>query len=284
MTKIKEHFIELSCGKSRYLEAGSGPPLLLLHGMGVASSANTLDLLSPYLSEKFHVIAPDLLGFGLGTRAVEAGPSFELIVDQVREFLDYLGLETVHLVGHSLGGWIGTLLAYQSPQRIERLVMMCAAGLNRQIATGVTAKLKPDREQLEKLVRQWPSEAGRLSDADVQQLVTALFNAAAAPGAATSLNPLIEQMQNPIVRERYMLQRRLPYVAAPTLMIWGESDPIDPYPTWTSEYAELNGDMRRSTKPWVPPEVQFAPLPTGHYPHVELPQATAALIQNFLLE
>ena len=283
MTAISEHRIALTCGENRYLEAGNGPPLLLLHGMGVATSANSQDLLIPHLATRFRVLAPDLLGFGLGTRQVQAGPTFELILDQLREFMDRLGLAQMQVVGHSLGGWLGGLLAYQSPQRVRRLVMLSSAGLNREPAAGVGTKLQPSREQLRDLLRGWLHEPGRLSAAEQDQVVDGLLAAAAAPGAATSLDPLLAQMQSPAVRERYMLHRRLPFIAVPTLMLWGEHDPLDPYPTWSAQFDALAGDMHRSSKPWAPPGARFARLPCGHHPQWELPQQTAQLIGDFLL-
>lgn len=283
MTAITERRIALTCGENRYLEAGDGPPLLLLHGMGVAMSANSMELLIPHLAVRFRVLAPDLLGFGLGTRRVEAGPTFDLILEQLREFMDRLDLAQVHLVGHSLGGWLGGLLAYQSPQRLGRLVTLCGAGLNREPAAGVGAKPQTSREQLRDLVRGGLRDPDRLGAAGLEQIVDGLYAAAVAPGAAGSLDPLLAQMQSPAVRERYMLHRRLPYLTVPTLMLWGEHDPLDPYPTWSAEFDALGGDMHRSSKPWAPGGARFAKLPCGHHPQWELPQQTAALVGDFLL-
>jgi pimeloyl-ACP methyl ester carboxylesterase len=284
MTATQERRIALACGENRYLEAGDGPPLLLLHGMGMASSANGFDLLIAHLSGRFRVLAPDLLGFGLGTRRVEAGPTFELIVDQLREFMDRLRLEQVHLVGHSLGGWVGNLLAYESPHRVERLVALCSAGLNVQPAAGIRATAVPTRAQLDALVRGWLHDAGRVSDKDLAQLVDTLMAAAGAPGSLESLDPLLAQQENPTLRARYLLMRRLPFVSTPTLVIWGEHDPLEPYLVWKQEASRLGGDMRRSSRPWAAPTARFASLPTGHYPHWELPRETATLITSFLLD
>ena len=242
--KVREYFIDLGCDRSRYLEIGEGPPLLLLHGMGLASSANTFDLLMPHLADRFRVIALDLLGFGLGS-------------------------------------WLGGLLAYQSPQRIERMVMLCAAGLNREIAAVVSAKLELSRQAFEHQVQHGVSDPERLSQPDVQLLVDGLLRAGSAPGAANSLSPLMAQMKNLVLRERYMLHRRLPYIDVPTLVIWGDKDPIEPYPTWAREYDDIEGDIGRSSKPWVPPAARVARLAAGHYPHWELPEDTAGLIKDF---
>ncbi|MDD3652114.1 alpha/beta fold hydrolase, partial [Immundisolibacter sp.] len=246
---MHERRIDLTCGQSRYLEAGDGPPVLLLHGMGMASSANGFDLLIAHLAGQFRVLAPDLLGFGLGTRRVEAGPTFELIVEQLREFMDRLGLARVHVVGHSLGGWVGNLLAYESPQRVARLVALCSAGLNVQPAAGIRATAIPSRGQIEALLRGWLHEPARVADADFARLVDGFAAAANAPGALESLDPLLAQQENPTLRARYLLMRRLPLVTAPTLIIWGEHDPLEPYPVWKDEAPRLAGDMRRSSRP-----------------------------------
>ncbi|MGK2941275.1 MAG: alpha/beta fold hydrolase [Immundisolibacter sp.] len=283
MAAVEEHHIKLSCGDNRYLEAGDGPPLLLVHGMGVATSANSVEMLIPHLAPRFRVLAPDLLGFGLGTRQVEAGPTFDLILEQLREFMDRLGLAQVHWVGHSLGGWLGGLFAYQSPQRLGRLVMLCGAGLNREPAPGVGARLQPSREQLRELVRGWLSDPGRLSTTELERVVDGMRAAAAAPGAADSLDALLAQMQSVAVRERYMLHRRMPYISVPVLMAWGEHDALDPYPTWSAEFDALGRDMHRSSKPWAPAGARFAKLPCGHHPQWELPQQAAALAGDFLL-
>jgi pimeloyl-ACP methyl ester carboxylesterase len=281
---VHERRIDLTCGQNRYLEAGDGPPVLLLHGMGMASSANGFDLLIPHLAGQFRVLAPDLIGFGLGTRTVDAGPTFELIVEQLREFMDRLGLARAHVVGHSLGGWVGNLLAYESPQHVARLVALCSAGLNVQPAAGIRASAIPTRAQFEALVRGWLHDPGRVSDADFSRLVGGLVAAANAPGALESLDPLLAQQENPTLRARYLLMRRLPFVAAPTLVIWGEHDPLEPYPVWKEEAPGLGGDMSRSSRPWSAPHARFASLPARHWPHWELPAEIAALIAPFLLE
>jgi pimeloyl-ACP methyl ester carboxylesterase len=281
---VHERRIDLTCGQSRYLEAGDGPPVLLLHGMGMASSASGFELLIPHLAGQFRVLALDLLGFGLGTRRAEAGPTFELIVEQLREFMDRLGLDRAHVVGHSLGGWVGNLLAYESPQRVARLVALCSAGLNVQPAAGIRATAIPTRAQLDALVRGWLHDPARVSDADFSRLVDGLVAAANAPGALESLDPLLAQQENPTLRARYLLMRRLPFVTTPTLVIWGEHDPLEPYPVWKDEAPRLGGDMSRSSRPWTAPRARFASLPARHYPHWELPAETAALIAPFLLE
>ena len=76
-----EKYAKLTAGRTRYLEAGTGPPLIMLHGMGAGTSANSFDFVLEPLAEHFHVYAMDMLGFGLGDRTIVDGPSFSLIID-----------------------------------------------------------------------------------------------------------------------------------------------------------------------------------------------------------
>lgn len=279
---VEEKTIDLSIARSRYLEAGRGEPLLMLHGVGIGNSANSFDPILPALAERYHVYALDMLGFGLGDRQLEQAPTFDLLVDHVREFMDVVGLERTRLVGHSLGGWISGLLAYQSPQRIERLVMLCAAGLNAEPFSGIHPPQLPTGEQIEARLRGMSLHPDRLDPDLVAGYVQAQLRCLAVPGAQHSLDTAFAQMENPAIRSRYLLQRRLPFIKVPTLVAWGEADTMDPYPTWTSEWPQLQGDMARSVKPWVIPGARYVLLPTGHVPQVEDPQGTIELLLEFL--
>src|SRR5204862_4479049 len=133
----KEHFADLTLGRARWLEAGEGEPLILLHGMGMYSSANLFDFVIPSLSRKFRVIAPDWLGFGKGVRVLDEGPTFELMMEHLRELMDHLELASANVVGHSMGGWGAAPFAYESPARVKKLMMMCTAGMNKAPAASI---------------------------------------------------------------------------------------------------------------------------------------------------
>ncbi len=280
-TAITEHIGQLSLGRIRWLTAGEGPPLVLLHGMGVYSSASLFKYIMPALASRFRVIAPDLLGFGKGVRAMEEGPTFELMLEHLREFLDVEGLARVDLLGHSMGGWVAALFAHQSPSRVSRLAMLCAAGMNLAPAKGIRHAAIPSAEDLRK---NFLGGMRHPENADPETVADAALNAhqmASEPGALEGIDPLLRQMETPSLRERYMLQRRLPFIAVPTLVAWGEADVFEPYPTWNAEWPELKGDVTRSSKPWAPPGAIFRRLPTGHFPHVENPGLTAELILEY---
>src|SRR5947208_3089563 len=125
-----EKFQDVTNGRMRYYEFGSGEPTLLLHGMGAQTSADTFQFMFDDLGQKLKVYALDYLGFGKSTRKMEYGPTFDVIVGGIREFMDAKGLSRVNIVGHSAGAWFGGLLAYESPERVNRCVFIGPAGLN----------------------------------------------------------------------------------------------------------------------------------------------------------
>ncbi|MSQ71117.1 MAG: alpha/beta hydrolase [Betaproteobacteria bacterium] len=278
---VSERSETLTLGKIRWLEAGEGPPVLLLHGMGMYSSANLFDFVIPAVAARMHVIAPDWLGFGLGVRNLDEGPTFELMLDHLREFMDVVGLKRAHVLGHSMGGWLAAQFAYQSPSRVEKLIMLCAAGMNRAPATSIRFETVPTKEELRSMFRGSMKHPDLADTAILESAVATAERMVNAPGALRSLDPLLHQMETPSLRDRYMLQRRLPHIAVPSLMAWGEADVFEPYPTWNGEWESLKGDMSRSSKPWIIPGARFVRLPTGHWPHVEQPEKTAGLILDF---
>lgn len=278
---VREQSKTLTLGKIRWLEAGEGKPVLLLHGMGMYSSANLFDFVIPQVAKRMRVIAPDWLGFGLGTRTLEEGPTFELMLEHLREFMDAIDVKRACVVGHSMGGWLAAQFAYQSPSRVEKLIMLCAAGMNLAPAASIRFEKVPTTEELRSMFRASMKYPERADAAVLESAVVTADRIVNLPGALRGLDPLLHQMETPSLRERYMLQRRLPHITVPTLMAWGEGDVFEPYPTWNKEWDALGGDISRSSKPWVVPGARFVRLPTGHWPHVEQPAKTAELILDF---
>jgi pimeloyl-ACP methyl ester carboxylesterase len=278
---IVEKTGDLSLGRIRWLEAGQGKPLLLLHGMGMYSSAGMFTHLIPLLAPRMRVIAPDLLGFGKGVRTMEEGPTFDLMLEHLREFMDVQEIASAGIVGHSMGGWVAALFAHQSPSRVERLMMLCAAGMNQAPASGIRHAHAPTEEELVKTFQGSYWNKDQADPAAAAESARIAHEIATRPGALEGIDPLLRQMETPAIRARYMLQRRLPFLKMPVMMVWGEGDQMDPYPTWNKEWAEHKGDPTRSSKPWAPPGAKFRRLPTGHFPQIENPRLTADTILEF---
>jgi pimeloyl-ACP methyl ester carboxylesterase len=278
-----DKYLDLDLGRTRFIESGLGEPIIMLHGMGVSNSANSFDPIIPELARNYRVLALDQLGFGKGVREMAEGPTFELILEHVREFMDALQIDAAYVVGHSMGGWMAARLAYQSPDRVKKLVLISPAGLNAKASDSANhPDSVPSMEKLLVDIRSKFREPSRATEDLVRSLAHAQHAAFNAPGALTSLDPLIHMMHEPVLRKRYLLHQRLPKIKMPTLVAWGEGDKMDPYPTWTREFQSLNGDMRRSTKPWVIPGARYVLTDTGHHMHWEKPEFTATLISEFL--
>src|SRR3954469_21692921 len=124
-------FVTIHGHERAYRIAGSGPAVLLLHGIG-DSSASWVPLMRP-LAERYTVIAPDLLGHGESAKP-RADYSVAAYANGMRDLLTMLDVERVTVVGHSLGGGVAAQFAYQYPERCERLVLVATGG----VATAVT--------------------------------------------------------------------------------------------------------------------------------------------------
>jgi pimeloyl-ACP methyl ester carboxylesterase len=125
--------------RTNYLEAGSGDEtVLLIHGSGpgVTSYANWR-LVIPSLAENFHVIAPDMVGFGYSDRPEGVTYGLDTWADQTVGLMDTLGIQKAHLVGNSFGGAIALRIASQHPDRVGKLVLMGSMGVHFEITEGL---------------------------------------------------------------------------------------------------------------------------------------------------
>src|SRR5437016_2368969 len=128
-THIAEKWVTLSHGMTRYLETGSGDePTICLHEVGFTAGGDDFRFNMEPLAVKGPVLAPDIVGWGMGDR-LQQEYSFAYIVDFVREFQDALDIKRSNIVGQSMGGWIAGLFAYESPERVNKLVLVCAGGI-----------------------------------------------------------------------------------------------------------------------------------------------------------
>src|SRR5215212_11576073 len=117
----KKHFLDVGEARVAYYEEGNGEPLLLLHGCPFSSYIWRKVI--PLLSPRYRCLAPDLLG--LGDTETPEGTDWSLRAQaaMVVGFLDALGIERAHVVGHDHGGAIAQLLAAEHPERVDRLVI-----------------------------------------------------------------------------------------------------------------------------------------------------------------
>lgn len=121
--------------KRAFRIAGSGPAILLIHGIG--DNSTTWSIVQAKLAQRFTVIAPDLLGHGLSDKP-RADYSIAAYANGMRDLLSALDIEQVTIIGHSLGGGVAMQFAYQFPQLVERLILVGTGG----VTTDVNAMLR----------------------------------------------------------------------------------------------------------------------------------------------
>lgn len=259
-----ERHVELSHGDVRYFEVGQGEPVILLHGIGFTAGGTNWLLNLEALGRHRRVLAPDLLGFGPGPR-LQQPFSFAYLVDFVREFQDALGLGASDVVGHSMGGWVASLLAYESPQRVGGLVLVAPGG----VATTTPPAMKrfevPSQESFAAGVA---SRLG-LPAGVVAPLADLEWQVAATPGAPDAYRQLLGHMSDPETRHRYQTRRRLPMIQAETLVLWGRQD-------------EVNDPRSGRLIAELVPRCRLEVLPCGHGVPTETPEQFNAAVVSFL--
>ena len=193
-------------GRSRIhaLHTGSGRALVLLHGLSGSSGWWRYNV--PALAEHFHTHTPDLVGFGR-SRNWAAQPTIPEMAALLWQWMDEQKIERTHLMGHSMGAQIAIHMATSQPARVDRLVLVSAAGIPRRLSLVATARF------IAEVVppKRWGSPAFLPSIA-----VDALR--AGPRSLLSATNYLLRDDVRPL----------LPRVAAPTLLVWGRLDPMTP--------------------------------------------------------
>src|SRR5205814_3349347 len=161
----------------RYRAGGSGPVLVLIHG--ITASAATWDDVLPWLAERHTVVAPDLLGHGRSAKP-RGDYSLGAYASGIRDLLGVLGYERGTAVGHSLGGGIAMQFAYQFPEYCERLVLISSGGLGRDVNPLLRSATLPGSEVVLPLItRDWALRAGEAVGSVVER-----FGLNVGPGVA----------------------------------------------------------------------------------------------------
>ena len=252
-----ERTIEVQGIPTHLFEAGqtTAPPLLYLHGTYLGNL--WLDY-HKALSQHFHIFAPDTPGFGLTAR-----PDWMRNMDDYtlyfRDLLNALGLEKATIVGHSLGGWMAAEVAVWFPERVDQLVLANAAGI-RVKGTPIGDLFAMSPQESMAISFEDLSAAMPLMPAAVDEdYLLAMFRQSTTL-ASLAWNPSYDPK----------LERRLAWIKAPTLVLWGANDRLIP-----SVYGDAFHQL-------IPGSKLVKLEGTGHMPMFEKPAEWSSTIAAFL--
>jgi 4,5:9,10-diseco-3-hydroxy-5,9,17-trioxoandrosta-1(10),2-diene-4-oate hydrolase len=233
-------FAELPSGlRLHYHEAGdpAAETVLLLHGGGPGASAwSNFGRTLGVLSERFHVLAVDQVGFGRSTKPTEfAKQYFAASADALAELLDVLGIARAHCIGNSLGGGTSVRLALDHPAKAGRLVLMAPGGLNVNVfSPDPTEGIKklyafgappgPSKEKLADFLRTLVFDQSMITD----ELVAERYQYAADPETIGAMRAMGASFMKPGAAEDSMLWREAYRLRQRVLLIWGREDRVNP--------------------------------------------------------
>ncbi len=261
-----------------YVKAGSGPALLLIHGIG--DSSDTWRPVVEQLAEHYTVIAPDLLGHGRSEKP-RADYSVAGFANGMRDLLSVLEVGRVTVVGHSLGGGVAAQFAYQFPDRCERLVLVGSGGVGRTVSPLLRVAAVPGVEVVMPLLGLPPvrfaSRLGagllRLFDTalgrDAEEILAvfdALPNTEARMGILRTLRSSVDWQGQVIT----MVDRAYLAEGVPTLIVWGRRDAIIPLG---------HGRLIHAVMPGSELEVFDE---AGHFPHHTDPARFVRTLRGFM--
>jgi pimeloyl-ACP methyl ester carboxylesterase len=275
---VRETEILLHGHRLHYRIGGQGPLLVLVHG--ITNSSATWEPVLATLGQRFTVIAPDLLGHGDSAKP-RGDYSLGANASLLRDFMLALGHERATLVGHSLGGGIAMQMAYQFPERVERLVLVSSGGLGRQVTPLLRAVALPGAELVLPLLASEPLvNAGAKIGGWIDRIGVRVGSDLAAMAAGFASLQDIEARRAFVHTARAVIDvggQRVNATdklylaeAVPTLILWGDRDPIIPARHGIRAHELMPGSRLRIFDG------------AGHFPHHDDPPGFAAAITEFV--
>jgi pimeloyl-ACP methyl ester carboxylesterase len=279
MAEARPRTVEVHGHPVNFIEAGSGPVLLLIHGMA-GTCANWEAVIEP-LAINHTVIAPDFPGHGA---SAPGGGDYSLgsLASGLRDLMLALGHERATLVGHSLGGGVALQFTYQFPEMVERLALVSSGGLGPDVSPILRAAALPGAELFISATAGVGSMVGSVVGRGLG-LVGLRPNtdlAEVTRGYATLTDP--ERRKAFVATLRSVVGMEGQRVAAldklyladalPLLIVWGENDPIIPVDHAREAHAQLPSSRLEIFED------------TGHVPQLERPGRFIAVLERFLAE
>ena len=275
---FEAHEVDLHGHRAVFRVAGSGPTVVLIHGM--VNSSRHWQEVAERLAGSHRVVAPDLLGHG-DSATPRGDYSLGAHAAGIRDLLTTIGVERATIVGHSLGGGVAMQFFYQFPQRTERLVLVSSGGLGREVSPLLRGAALPGASPLlrlaarPRLVEAIDGAGGRLRERGnpkgvYLEAVARALRPLAEPGSRRAFIQTLRAVidihgQHISARDRLYLLGEMQ-----TLIVWGGRDRTIPLRHGREAAAAI-------------PRCRFETLErAAHFPHLEDPEGLAGVLGDFL--
>ncbi|TFL14775.1 alpha/beta hydrolase [Pusillimonas caeni] len=274
--QLRVGFVDAGGVNTRYLHAGSGPVLVLLHGVGMSADIWFKNI--PHLARSHRVIALDMLNHGFTDLAPYEGCApQQKITEHILACLDALGIDKFSVAGSSFGGQLAALVYFAVPARIENLVIIgsgtsfnpeaeFAASLARVLQTALQAYDDPTWESCRKRMESVVYTPSSVPD----ELLLSQLTSYARPGMAEAYKATLAGMMDLDLVRPFRLLERVEQLRARTLIVWGRQD--------------IRGAVERAlAASRVIPDCAIEVFEEcGHFPHLEHPQRFNQIVADFL--
>ncbi len=225
---MPEKFIEHDGIRTCYMEAGDGPPILLIHGSGpgVSALANWRGALQSDLVDRYRLIAPDVVGFGKTATPEDFELSHEARVQHLIQFLNAIEVDRCGIVGNSMGGALALALAYRQPECVERMVLMGSVGISFPITPPLDEVwgYEPSIEAMETVIKHLAYDQSLVSE----DLVELRYEASREPGVQERYAAAFAAPRQRHIDDMALSEEQLVSIKTPTLIIHGVHDYIVP--------------------------------------------------------
>ena len=212
---------------TNYHEAGSGTPVIFIHGSGPGVSAwSNWRLAIPYLAERLHVFAYDQLGFGYTELPAQHAYNLERWTEHLLSFMQAVGVSKAHLVGNSMGAAVALAATVTHPEVVDKLVLMGAMGVHFPITEGLDAVwgYTPSIANMKHLIDIFAYDRKLVTDALAEQRYTASIR----PGMQEAFSSMFPTPRQHGVDELAAYEDRLSKIQASTLLFHGREDRVIP--------------------------------------------------------
>lgn len=274
------HYRTIHGYRRAYRIAGSGPAILLIHGIG--DNSTTWSTVQTALAQRFTVIAPDLLGHGRSDKP-RADYSVAAYANGMRDLLSVLGVDSVTVIGHSLGGGVAMQFAYQFPQLVDRLILVGAGGVTKDVNIALrVASLPMGSEALAMLrlplVLPALQVIGRIGGAlfgstgigrdipDMLRILADLPEPTASSAFARTLRAVVDWRGQVVT----MLDRCYLTQSVPVQLIWGGDDSVIPVSHARMAHAAMPGSRLEIFER------------SGHFPFHDDPDRFVEIVERFI--